>query len=77
MKTSNQTQQYKVAKWLGVKPGTLSNIFCGNRRPYREEAVRLSRVSGVSFEDWMLADCKQLKKKVFIAYAVTHCEGAN
>lgn len=72
MKTSNRIQQYKIAEWLGVKPGTLSNIFCGNRRPHRDEAVRLSNLSGVSFTDWMLSDCKQLKKKVFIAYTIAH-----
>jgi plasmid maintenance system antidote protein VapI len=62
--------QYKIAEWLGVKPSTLSNIFCGNRRPSRVEALRLAKITGVSFEDWMLADGQQLRKKVFIAFSM-------
>lgn len=67
-----KTNQYKVAEWLGVKAPTLSNILSGNRRPSRKEALRLAGVSGVSFEDWMLSDGKQLRQKVFIAYAMAH-----
>jgi transcriptional regulator with XRE-family HTH domain len=69
MKTINQ---YKVAEWLGVKATTLSNILCGNRRPSRLAAKTYAEKSGVSFEDWMLSDGEQLKKKVFIAYTVAH-----
>ena len=69
MKTRNQ---YKVAEWLGIGPGTLSNIFCGNRRPGRNLALKLASVSGVSFEDWMLADTQHLKKKVFIAWTINN-----
>lgn len=53
-----------------MRPGTLSNIFCGNRRPGRKLALRLAEISGVSFQDWMLADCQHLKKKVFIAWTI-------
>ena len=64
-------RQYKVAEWLGVKPATLANIFCGNRRPSRLEAKRLEAVSGVSFEDWMLSNGNILRQKVFAAWAVS------
>lgn len=61
-------QQYKVAQWLGVAPGTLANVFCGNRGVSKEMAQGLEKISGVSFSDWMLLSGKDLKKKVFIAY---------
>jgi len=57
-------KQYEVASWLGLKPGTLANIFCENRRPSRLEAKRLETVSGVSFEDWMLSNGNILRQKV-------------
>ena len=63
-------KQYKVAEWLGVKPATLANIFCENRRPSRLEAKRLEAISGVSFEDWMLSNGSALRQKVFTAWAV-------
>lgn len=61
-------RQYKVAEWLDVKPGTLANIFCENRRPSRLEAKRLEEISGVSFEDWMLSNGQLLRQKVFAAW---------
>lgn len=60
--------QYKLAEWLGVKPPTLSNIFCNNRRPGRKEARRLAEVSGVAFEKWMLSDGNQLREELFSAW---------
>ena len=67
-------RQYKVAEWLGVKPATLANIFCENRRPSRLEAKRLEAISGVSFEDWMLSSGSALRQKVFTAWAVRRVE---
>ena len=63
-------KQYQVAKWLDVKPGTLANIFCENRRPSRLEAKRLAEKSGVPFEDWMLSSGNALRQKVFMAYSI-------
>jgi len=67
-------QQYKIAEWLGMKPGTLSNIFCDNRRPGRKKALRLASITGISFDDWMLSDGNQLRKKAFIAWSNQHGE---
>jgi len=67
-------RQYQVAEWLGVKPATLANIFCGHRRPSRLEAKRLEAISGVSFEDWMLSNGSALRQKVFTAWAVRRVE---
>ena len=66
------TKQYEVASWLDLKPGTLANIFCENRRPSRLEAKRLAEISGVPFEDWMLSSGNVLRQKVFIAYNIYH-----
>jgi hypothetical protein len=65
-------KQYEVASWLALKPGTLANIFCENRRPSRLEAKRLAEISGVPFEDWMLSNGNVLRQKVFIAYNIAH-----
>jgi len=67
-------QQYKIAEWLGVKPGTLSNIFCDNRRPGRRKASHFASITGISFKDWMLSDGNQLREKVFKAWSKQHGE---
>lgn len=67
-------RQYEIAEWLGVKPATLANIFCENRRPSRLEAKRLEAISGVSFEDWLLSSGSALRQKVFTAWAVRRGE---
>ena len=68
-------RQYEIAEWLGVKPATLANIFCENRRPSRIEAKRLEAISGVSFEDWLLTNGSILRQKVFTAWAVRRGDG--
>ena len=68
-------KQYQIAKWLHVKPGTLANILCGNRRPSRLEAKRLAEISGVPFDDWMLSNGTILRKKVYVAFAMSHEQG--
>jgi len=64
----NIIHQYEIAEWLGVAPGTIANIFCGNRGVSKKMAKKLEKVSGIFFADWMLLDGKNLKKKVYIAY---------
>ena len=61
-------EQYKIAKWLGIAPSTLSNYFCDNRCPKDKIALELEEKSGIQYVDWKLLDRALLRKKVFDAY---------
>ena len=66
----NTSKQKQIAKWLGVAPSTLSNYFCDNRRVRRDMAVEFAKKTGLTFEEIMLSDGSQLKKKFFLAYSI-------
>lgn len=65
-----ETLTKDVAKWLGVADTTLSNYFCNNRKVSRDYAVKISEITGISFEDIMLSDGQKLKKKIFLSYSL-------
>lgn len=67
-----KTNQYKIAEWLGTKAPTLANVFNGRRGISKATASKWAEISGLSFEELMLSDGKQLRKKVSVAFAMAN-----
>ena len=64
--------QYNIAKWIGVKPPTLSNWFCDNKGLSKDSIKVLREKTGLSSDEIIDSNGNQLREKVYAAYRHAH-----
>lgn len=65
-------RQREIARYLGVSEPFLSEIKLNRKGFSKHKAKELSELTGIDFEDFMLADGAVIYRKLLFAYSQQH-----